>query len=396
MTDVEELLRETLSDGRRRLEPPPGLFERVHDQARARKHRRTTIASASVAVVVLAIAGSIAGAQQSSSKHRVQPGSVSTPTPTPSPSSSPTPTATGTTPVDTGTVGRALGLGLMPGTAIQTAMTTDAVYVLATNPSRVIAVSPTDGLVKKTVAGPAGNPTGISVGDGLVLAWSQDTGSLRAYDPQTLTLLRHVETGLQIFNAIAIDGRIYLTTNDGLMRVSDHPAGTAVNASPTTPVADIASAYALAADPSRHRILVDNAGHIDAIDTRTYAVTEGENLNYNKTSIAVVGDTVWAAGYVSGDSPRLVRLDPVTLQVVAHGDPQFDLGPGAQIWAGQHVLWVSGGMSSVSCVDPTKGTVLEQWGVSVAGPIGSVGGSAYGINTATGVLPLNLGNGCTG
>lgn len=392
MTDVEELLRQTLTDPRHKVDPGVGLYETVQSRARGRRHRRTAIGVAAVAVVAVVAVGSALGVE--SPRHRVSP--VNVPTPTRLSTPTPTPPSTPTGKAPTGEVGAALSLGAAAGTVVQAAVTTDAVYVLATNPSRVIVVSPTDGRIKKTVAGPAGNPTGLAVGDGRVLAWSQNTGSVRAYDEHAMTLLGDFETGFQIFNAVSTDGEIYLATDRGLMRSNNRGTDSATLQPPTTRVADVPSAYALAADPQRHRVLVDNAGHIDAVDTTTYAVTEGANLGYVKASIAVVGDDLWVAGYVSGDHPRLVRLDASTLQVVAHGDPEFDLGPGAEIWPGQNVLWVSGGTSSVSCVDPTSGAVYEQWGLSVAGPVGSVGGIAYGINTMSGVVPLTMRDGCTG
>ena len=57
MTDVEQLLRDTLTDPRRRLEPGADMFPAVLVAARHRQRTRAFVSAASCAVLLLVVGG---------------------------------------------------------------------------------------------------------------------------------------------------------------------------------------------------------------------------------------------------------------------------------------------------------------------------------------------------
>jgi len=68
MRDLEELLRDTLTDPRRRIDPSPAMYEEVQRTARARRHRHFAAASAAVVVVAVAVTTSVLAAQRPASR----------------------------------------------------------------------------------------------------------------------------------------------------------------------------------------------------------------------------------------------------------------------------------------------------------------------------------------
>ena len=133
-----------------------------------------------------------------------------------------------------------------------------------------------------------------------------------------------------------------------------------------------------------------------AVDDKTHALTRGGGLPFGKESIAVVGDDDLGRGYGDDPTARLVQLDTKTLQRKAGSSPvNADLGPGAILWAGQHVLWVrSGGSEQLDCVDPTTGDSLQTWN-AVQGPVTSVAGAAYAADNGL-LKKLTLNAACKG
>lgn len=389
MRDVEELLRETLTDPRRRIETGPGMYETVRELARARRRRRSTIAAACAGVVALALAGSLFGVEHSG-PHHAEP--IATPTPSPS--------AGG--PVHGG-LGGTVSVG--SGWAVAAVATPGALYALTSNPNQVVRLDANGTALLGTAPGPSGTPSGITVGGGRVFAWSQDSGEVRAYDEATLAQLGSVNTGLQLFNGVAVDGNLWLTSNEGLHEWTPAHDGRPAILTRVTVVGGFV--YGLAADVATHRILVGvtspdstpsngfTGARVVAIDARTGKVTaESPQTNVGKESIAVVGDQVWVGGYGGTDKPRIEHLDANTLQVIGTSPVGDQVGPGAILWPGTSVLWVrNGGDEQLSCVDPKTGEILEIW-VAVEGPITSVEGRAFGIHS--GLQRLALFHTCPG
>lgn len=394
MTDVEELLRDTLTDTRYRLDPQPAMYELVRERARLRRRRHATVASATAAAVAVVVAASVVGVQQAGHHHQ------GTPLATTTASSNPT---TGTSLLPQGKTGQQLDLGMGDVSITDLVTTADALYVLTatTNASTVVALSPTGGHVKVKVPGPAGTPEGLAVSDGKVWTWSQDTNAgsnVRVYDARTLGRLGDFSVKDRIYNVAAIDGELFMSTSSGLY-VTDRESESVQTT--TRRVAGISGAtYGLAADPARDRVIVGVTSNgwgarIDAVDVKTLNVTQGAQTVVGKESIAVVDDQIWVGGFANGDTKVLFHLDAKTLRIEGLSPALSELlRPGAIVWPGQHVLWATTpGDAPLSCVDPRSGAVLAEYGTA-RGPVTSVGGSAYALSG--GVVPLVLTGRCTG
>ena len=389
MTDVEELLRETLSDPRRKVEPGPGMYETVRARTRDLRRRRSTIGVASLAVVAIAIVGSVLGVQHTD--HHTATATLGKTSPPASPAH--------------GTLGTAIDIGNSL-TVVDAVTTTDGLYVLAADPNKVVLLSPEGAEVKATAAGPTGAPSGVVVGGGRVWAWSQNSHDVRVYDSKTLSFIAEFTVQEAIFNVVAIDNELYFTTDQGLKVAHADVQSNGV----TTNVGSITltgSTYGLAADPTRHRLLVGvmasgsppTSGFVGmqvvAIDTRTgKVVAHSSPTALGKESIAVVGDQVWVGGYGDVDKPRLLHLDAKTLKILGTSPIGAQVGPGSIVWPGTNVVWArGGGDEQLGCLDPKTGAVLETWS-AVQGPVTSVGGTAFGVEN--GLQPLTLAGGCTG
>ncbi|MGH8888163.1 MAG: hypothetical protein ACRDV3_00195 [Acidothermaceae bacterium] len=394
MTDVEELLRETLSDPQRRIEPGPRMYETVRVRACKRRRRQSAAIAASLAVVAIATAGSVVGVQRGG--HRPAPASATHLTPATSPA--------------LGTLGAKVSYGTTweQATAV-TIAPSGAIYVLTTNPTQVVLLAPTanesDGKydVKGIEPGPSGLSSGMVVGSNTVWAYSADSGEIREYDARTLAPLGVIQLGAaQIFQATALADELWFTGSvdgkSGLHRL------TAGSTKPTLIPGVDASAYGVAADPARNRILVgvssDAASfagtRVESVDASTLKIEKGGTAAVGKESIAVVYDDVWLAGYGSGDSPRVVHFDAASLQPIGTTAFNDQVGPGAEVVAGMNNVWVqAGGDAWAACLDPSSGRVLEIWENGFDRLPASAGGEALGIVGGE-VTHLNLAGGCFG
>jgi hypothetical protein len=419
VNDIEDLLRETLSDGRRKLQPNPDMYEAVQRHARQRRHQRSLVAVATVCVLALAVAGSVAGFRHAAT-HRTNPTASGTTTPSPTATTSPVPGGLSDLVIK--------GSGWVTAAAVAP----DALYVLTMNPPMIIQLDVSGTHVIATGPAPSGGGTasGLAVDGNSVVGWSQETGQLLLYNRSgaSLTPTATLDSGLQVFNVAVLGGTsVWMSTNDGLYRWS--PVAGTNGPNQLSKVAGIVGpTYGLAADPARGRVLVgvmpdvassaasssaasssaasssatsSSAGafagaQIDAVDARTGAITRGAVTGLGKESIVVAGGQVWVGGY--GDGPQLLlHLDPVTLQPTPD-QPKEPSGlvdyPGVILWPGANVLWLrSGGNEALGCLDPATGAVLEQW-PAVEGPVTSVPGHAYALTPSP--KSLQLTGGCTG
>lgn len=408
MMDVEGLLRETLNDPRRRLEPVPGMFDTVRERARDRRQRVMRLASAStVIVLIVGVVTAIGIGTQNHTK-------VATPaSATPSPQT-----------------GQATPLNLGDGSTTSFAVTPSAAFVARTQPAQLLQLSIGNATVIKTTATPE-TPSGsdgmaADAAEGIVWTWSTsqapisesadastsagtDSTSIHAYDMHTSTL--GMKTALTVsaytFSAVALNGDLWLATSDGLYVIGANAYG------PTVTKLVNGSVFSIAADPVRDRILFGTAVSTSAaganstygvavheIDASTRGVIGvGPPLPIGKESIAIVGDQIWVGGYASGSTPRLYHLDESSLQplqATGFGAGRAgDMGPGAVVWPGASVLWVrSGGSEALACVDPQSGALLESWD-AVQGPVASVRGHAYAASDGS-LDSLSLSGDCTG
>jgi hypothetical protein len=414
MTDVEQLLRETLADARHRLEPGPGMYETVRERAHQRRLRVVRVASAFTAVVVIAGVSTAIGVN---SGHR-RGAQVAAPSITPSPSSTPSPNtpspATGqATPIDLG-VGSTSSLAIAP----------SRVFVARTDPAQLLQVSFADKpVITRTATPDVVSGVAADALDNLVWTWSTTeptssegatsdnsagTGStsIHAYPTATFeaTLAAAATVPAYTFSAAALDGNLWVATSEGVYVVAPGNSSWAV-----TKVFS-GTVLSVAADAVRHRILygtevsspaaANSLGSVvvHEIDANTHAVIGVSTpLPIGKESIAIVGDQIWVAGYGSGSTPRLFHLDGSSLQPLATemsgADDSF--GPGAIVWPGASVVWVrSGGSEGLACIDPQSGALLEQW-PAVQGPVASVRGYAFAASDGA-LDQLSLSGDCTG
>jgi len=399
MTDVEQLLQETLADPRHRLEPVPRMYETVRERARVRRQRVVRLASAFTAVVVIAAVATAVGVN---SGHR-RSDQVAAPSITPSPQT-----------------GQATPVDLGKGSTSAMAVTSSGVFVARTEPNQLLEVSLADESVTKRVATPdALDGTAADAVAGKVWTWSTaqaavsdsgqtagtDSTSIHAYATSSLASEGAVTIPTYTFDAAALGSQLWLATDDGLYVV------TTATSSPVATKVIGGQVFSVAVDAVRHRVLygaqvstpaagASSLGSIAVheLDPATHAVFGvGTPLPIGKESIAVVGDQIWVGGYGSGSTPRLFHLDGSSLQPLPTEVSGADgsLGPGAIVWPGQSVLWVqSGGSEGLACVDPQTGALLEQWGV-VQGPVASVAGNAYAVSDGS-LDQLSLSGGCAG
>jgi hypothetical protein len=400
MRDVEGLLRDTLNDPRRRLEPAPRMFETVRDRARQRRRRVVRLASAVTVIVTIAGVATVIGV---TAQRRGQV-AVQQPSVTPSP-----PT------------GQATPVNLGEGSTSSFALAPSGAFVARTQPDQLLEVPSADhSVIKRIATADAVDGTAADAAAGLLWTWSAiqptaasgnsaSTGStsIHVYGTSTLAVRADATVPTYTFSAVALNGDLWLATSDGLYVVDANTTG-------STAVTKLASGsvFSVAADAVRQRILYGSpvsttasAGSLGSIavheiDAGTHAVIGvGTPLPIGKESIAIVSDQIWVGGYGSGSTPRLFHLDGSSLQTLqtkglGAGSP-LELGPGAIVWPGASVLWVrSGGSEALSCLDPQTGALLEHWD-AVQGPVASVRGHAYAASDGS-LEQLSLAGDCTG
>jgi hypothetical protein len=395
--DVEELLRETLADQRRRLSPPLDLYETVRSRARSRRRAQWASGLSVLAVVAIAATSAAVGLT-SGSPHVIRGMGPSGTAPTPAS------TTTAASPA-IGTVGD--DVGPVDGGAQSVQARDGEVWALFAEPSGSSAtlwpVSGTPGRDTKVSA--AGGSTGLAVDPAAKLVWTWSaSGDVVRYDSSADGSSGGVswDSG-QIFDGTAIDGQLWLATTTGLYQV-DGTRGMLV-----TKLSSVSgSVFGIAADPTGGRVLVgedapvsgssaDSLMRVDSINVSSGAVTEGAaTLAIGKESIAVSDGQVWVAGYGSGSTPRIYHLDPKSLDPIGTSPVNAKVGPGSQVWPGQDVIWVrDGGDEQLACIDPSTGAVLEAWQNDVQGPVTSIRGHAYAVSNGT-LVQLNLTGACTG
>lgn len=376
---IEQMVRDTLVDPRRRLDPPPGHYQSVTERiGRARRRRNTRWLAAAVGVLaVLAVGGLFV----------TRTGTGPGPSARPSPSASPS--ASGPS------VGQRHPLpSIGPGEPVKIVAADGWFYVLEDSPGTVLRLDRASFAIGASadVPGTAESLAVDAPADRLWVGYHLPTGisRVREYVASTLALLRDVPTtDRQVFSGVAVDGELWLGTDGGVLRVG--PSDQAAR-----PVPGFEQmGYALTLDPGRHRLLMDAPAGVIAMDPATLAVTRGASLSLVKESIAVVAGQVWVGGYASGEERRIYHLDPTTLQVSGTSPVGDQVGPGAIVSAGSSSLWVhDGGDTGAFCVDPVSGAIRQQWQRS-GDPIASLPGVAVSVDPP-GLAQLMLSDGCAG
>lgn len=192
---------------------------------------------------------------------------------------------------------------------------------------------------------------------------SASTGSAVAFD--ALTLRKRGSSlswpgGGQA--SAAVGGKLYVASGGGVWQMT-----------PTEPAARIAGLtgeyFGVVADPSRSRLLLIGGGHTPEMTVRSYvpstgAVSAPVPVGFGKGGLLLAAGRIWAGGFgYTGHRAVLEKLDPRTLQPVAHSPLAAKLGPGAVlITAGTRVIWVqSGDSDKLWCVDAATGQTITEW-----------------------------------
>lgn len=183
---------------------------------------------------------------------------------------------------------------------------------------------------------------------------------LYSIDPATLNATGLVQPPLGIVDAVALDGHLYLNTDSGVYDVTP-------SAGPADPPSVVVrGGHAMAADPSRHQLLLlnhDNGWMIYAYTPPGAEPVASGSLPFDASSVAVAGGQVWIIGTTPGANPQpvLARLDPETLQVIGRipDEQSAALAPVAQ--GGN--LWIRGGGNDgqLWCVDAHGEAVAQRW-----------------------------------
>jgi hypothetical protein len=179
-------------------------------------------------------------------------------------------------------------------------------------------------------------------------------------DPATLLIVRTVRWNQVVEGAVALDGYLYLSTELGLAVLG--PRATAPYLVPGL----YGAVGPVAADPTRHRVIVIDQG----FPTDVWAYRPGrpvfeaiDPVRIAHGTLAVVDGQVWVAG-LGATAAVLQRLDPVSLlatgpDLLAEYGLATGLSVGAQIVAtGSADLWLRADSGvGLWCVDPTRSTV---------------------------------------
>lgn len=172
-----------------------------------------------------------------------------------------------------------------------------------------------------------------------------------------------------------LDGRLYASSTHGVSAVQSSGFGY------STQITPLRGNWSMAADPSRHRLLLtDLSGATASVRAQRPTDPHPEaqaTLPFGKGWVVVTGGgQIWAAGY-GNHGAVLARLDPTTLRVVAQSPAAAQLGPGAiVVGTGRESLLVRSGAGGdgLWCVDARTGAVDEAWtaapGAIAIGPDG--------------------------
>lgn len=396
---VETLLRATLTDPRRRLPLEPARVEQLHGRIARRRRERRVAWTAAATVLGLGLTGLAVSRGVPLGRGAAAPGR----------STSPAAGAPGTVSSGKVTSGVASAGPSLPGPTISTgpkafgadsapaAMTiqSGSLWFLGSGtPATLTRFDLATGRTAGTTTVAGRYPLAMAVDPAAGLVWVvADTGTqsavITAYAIDTLRPARTVTMAAQVSDLVALDGRVWLAATDGLWWLTA--------ASAPTRVPGPSSAYALAADPLRHRLFAAENGSwgVAAIDPSSGRVLASQPSSLGKVTMAVASDgSLWLAGY-GYQAPHLIHLDPVSLHPLP-APPETLIGDQAGVYPGSDVVWVlSRSVSGWLCVDARTGKVLQPVSLPVDSEVVSMAGRAF---TADGpdIQRLSLSGSCRG
>jgi hypothetical protein len=342
-----------------------------------RGRRRWLIVAVAAVLATGTLAGAIASDGSRSATHLL--------------SSSP---ARSTPPVD-----QRVPVALGPGTPTRLAVADGSLIAFLADPATLVrAEQRPDGLVVRRSA--EGDPAALlTVDPSSRVVWLIEPASdsllpsdFFAYDLDSLELMVSGGVPAVVSAAAVLDGRLWLATIRGVYTIGLRRGSMTRLAGYSGPV------HAIAADPTRHRLLATTdtkAARILQVQPSQLNVVLGPWLPLDTVSLAIVDGAIWVAGGNGAiGAPHVLRLDPATLRprgpaVVRDRDFAFVL-------PGRSVVW-TGSYGPVLCLDPVTGRTLQTW-TDVQMPVASGRGIAFAFTPLwpPQVVPLRLGRDCPG
>ncbi len=345
--------------------------------------RRGSRAWLIVAVVgILAVGGLIAGIASQRGHH-------AEPVPSRSPTTSPPPFDQGQ-PVALG-AGTPTALAIADGSLVMFQTDPASLTRVEQRPAGRTVSRPAEGDARTLLAGDPSSQKVWLIEPGRGSPPGPSTSILVAYDLHSLDIATRLEVPAVVSSAAVLDGRLWLGTDHGVYTFADGPTRLAGYSGPV---------HAIAADPTRHRLLATTetmAASMLQIRPSRLDVVRGPWLPLDTASLAIVDGTIWVAGSnAAPDEPHVLRLDPATLQprgpaLVRDRDYAF-------VSAGHSVVWIGGYPISnpLSCLDPATGRTLQTW-TDAQPPVISSSGTAFAFAPlGAHVVPLRLGPDCPG
>jgi hypothetical protein len=332
-----------------------------------RRPRRRWVVAVAAAVIVGALA-SVVALRSGGSR--------------PAPAAAPTPSV----PVVPGPTAGHFPVSLAPGQIVGLIQGPDGLFVTRDNPASVSRVSPHP----TALVGAPDHPVAVLLDSDTHRVWvvanRDDEGVAWLYDSSSLTRRVSIPIPSQVIAAAAYAGQLWVATDAGVYVVTARRRPD-VDLVPLV-AGSLPYTSAIAVDPAHGRVLAVTEGlpgQVYSIRLSDRAVILGAQVPTGKSSIAVVDGHAWVAGY--GPSRHVVPADGTA------GPPlsvESKVGPGATVWAGQHVLWVTYGEGDgVSCLDPRTGAELGTFTGPIA-PVTSWAATLYSADTDVPAgLPLN-------
>ena len=219
-----------------------------------------------------------------------------------------------------------------------------------------------------------------------VVVAGQNGGRVMAYQMARRDRVAEVSTP-PINGAAAMDGRLYLTSDNRVLAVGTNGSITRAARLPVT-------LGMVTADPARNRLLVLDHAHpanvwpINRSSTGRLHVGRPVRVLVYPTGLVVAGEQIWVGGFDDGDG-SLFRLDPTRLRLLPHSVDRKAFGTGAlPVAGGDSVVWVRDAQGTeMHCLDARTGRDLQDW--SIDGPVASRTGLAV-VASPAGLLPLRL------
>lgn len=374
MNEIEELLRTTLDDPRRRIDAASAHLDGYRLRARSLHRRRTALASGIAIVAMLtAVVGVFAVSRPRSERSDKTPPAE-------------TPVSVSVSP---GLLS-AQSFGNVPD-AIDAQLADGTLWVLGSD-GAVHRLAAADGTDHNFGAVPGGVPHGIVAGDGSVWTWatSGSTTVLREFDSSTGRRLRTVTLPTSLSSADVLDGELWLATDAGLYRLR-------ANATRPERVTQ-EQTFVVVADPDRHRVLFDDGTSLSlvAYDSVASKETIRVPVHLGKISVALTKNgQLWVAGYGASGSQKAVHLEADTLRVLGTTPLAERIGAGASVYPGDAVIWVENNGNNVSCLDASTGQVLTT-GLEGNYRVGSIAGFGFRVGAGFGLERLVLPASCPG